>query len=94
MTSKALSDTKSPKEAVAAAGASKDAAKEMANDEELKKQTAEKAGVKAFTPLGWARLAAKTTGYVLNHGKDVVDALGAKKIAKSEDMNVIAEIRT
>lgn len=83
-----------PKEAVAAAGGAKDAAKEMSGDEEMKKEVAEKTGVKAFTPLGWARLAAKTSGYVLNHGKDVVDALGAKKIAKAEDSGVVAEIRT
>lgn len=66
----------------------------MSGDEDMKKEVAEKTGVKAFTALGWARLAAKTSGYVLNHGKDVVDAIGAKKIAKAEDGGVVAEIRT
>lgn len=81
-------------DAVQNSGVSTQSAQKLANDDELKKQTAKKAGLKAFTPLGWARLVAKTTGYVLNHGKDVVDALGAKKIANSEDKDVIAEIKT
>ena len=91
--STAVDAAKTPKDAVAAAGGAEDAAKEMVDDEELKKETAKKTGINAFTALGWARLAAKTAGYVLNHGKDVVDALGAKKIKNQEDKNVIAEIR-
>ena len=66
----------------------------MANDEEVKKAAGdwkEKLGLgKAFTALGWARLAAKTTGIVLNNGKAVVDALGAAAMKFKEDANVIA----
>lgn len=85
---------KDPKAAIEAAGPAKDAAKDMANDEEMKEEVAKKTGLKAFTPLGWARLAAKTTGYILNNGKDLVNWIGEKKIKNSEDKNVIAEIRT
>lgn len=85
---------KDPKAAIEAAGPAKDAAKDMANDEEMKQEVAKKTGLKAFTPLGWARLAAKTTGYVLNNGKDLVNWMGEKKIKNAEDKNVIAEIRT
>ena len=56
--------------------------------EEVKKKT----GMKMFTGLGLARLAARTTGYVLNHGKDLVNALGARSIKKKEDKGVIAEV--
>lgn len=38
----------------------------------------EKLGIgKAFTALGWARLAAKTTGIILNHGKDLINVIDA-----------------
>ena len=74
--------------------ATRAASKEMANDEEVKKAAGgwkEKLGLdKAFTALGWARLAAKTTGIVLNNGKAIVDALGAAAVKFKEDANVIA----
>ena len=39
----------------------------------------EKLGIgKAFTALGWARLAAKTTGIILNHGKDLINVIDAQ----------------
>ena len=76
--------------------ATRAASKEMANDEEVKKAAGdwkEKLGLgKAFTALGWARLAAKTTGIVLNNGKAVVDALGAAAVKFKEDANVIAQM--
>ncbi len=56
--------------------------------EEVKKKT----GMKMFTGLGLARLAARTTGYVLNHGKDLVNALGARSIKKKEDKGIVAEV--
>ena len=74
--------------------ATRAASKEMANDEEVKKAAGgwkEKLGLdKAFTALGWARLAAKSTSIILNNGKAVVDALGAAAIKFKEDANVIA----
>lgn len=76
--------------------ATRAASKEMANDEEVKKAASgwkEKLGLdKAFTALGWARLAAKTTGIVLNNGKAIVDALGAAAVKFKEDANVIAQM--
>ena len=54
----------------------------------------EKLGIgKAFTALGWARLAAKTTGIILNHGKDLVNVIDAQAMKNREDKSVIAEIR-
>ena len=47
---------------------------------------------KMFTAIGIARLAAKTTGIILNNGKSVVDALGAYAIKSKEDKNVIAQL--
>jgi hypothetical protein len=74
--------------------ATRAASKEMANDEDVKKAAGgwkEKLGLdKAFTALGWTRLAAKTTGMILNNGKAVVDALGAAAMKFKEDANVIA----
>ena len=74
--------------------ATRAASKEMANDEEVKKAAGgwkEKLGLdKAFTALGWARLAAKSTAIILNNGKAVVDALGAAAVKFKEDANVIA----
>lgn len=76
--------------------ATRAASKEMANDEEVKKAASswkEKLGLdKAFTALGWARLAAKTTGIIINNGKAVVDALGAAAVKFKEDSNVIAQM--
>jgi len=66
----------------------------MVNDEEAKKAAQEQTGMKKMTALGWARLVAKTTGCILNYGKDLVDAIGERKIKNAEDKNVIAEIRT
>lgn len=73
-------------------GAVKGAKPNMAASDETKEELKKKTGMKMFTGLGWARLAARTTGYVLNHGKDLVNALGAKAIKKKEDNGVIAEI--
>ena len=54
----------------------------------------EKLGIgKAFTALGWARLAAKTTGIILNHGKDLINVIDAQAMKNREDKSVIAEIR-
>ena len=54
----------------------------------------EKLGIgKAFTALGWARLAAKTTGIILNHGKDLINVIDAQAMKNREDRSVIAEIR-
>ena len=64
----------------------------MTASDETKEELKKKTGMKMFTGLGWARLAARTTGYVLNHGKDLVNALGAKAVKKKEDNGVIAEI--
>ena len=47
---------------------------------------------KAFTALGVARLAAKTTGVILNNGKTVVDVLGAQAMKFKEDKNIIAKM--
>lgn len=47
---------------------------------------------KAFTALGVARLAAKTTGIVLNKGKALVDMAGAQAMKYKEDKDVIAEM--
>ena len=73
-------------------GAVKGAKPNMTASDETKEELKKKTGMKMFTGLGWARLAARTTGYVLNHGKDLVNALGAKAIKKKEDNGVIAEI--
>lgn len=66
----------------------------MANDEEVKKTAKgwkEKLGLdKAFTAIGLARLAAKSTGIILNNGKAVIDTLGAVAVKFNEDSNVIA----
>lgn len=35
---------------------------------------------KSGTWFGWLRLGAKTTGYVLNHGKSLIDKIAAVKI--------------
>ena len=68
-----------------------------AKSEEVKQAAGgwkEKLGLdRAFTALGWARLAAKTTGIILNHGKDLVDVIDAQAMKNKEDKNVIAEIR-
>ena len=81
---------------IGATEATRAASKEMANDEEVKKAASgwkEKLGLdKAFTALGWARLAAKSTGIILNNGKAVVDALGAAAMKFKEDSNVIAQM--
>lgn len=70
------------------------ASREMANDEEVRKTAGgwkEKLGLdKAFTALGWARLAAKTTGIILNNGKAVIDAVGSAAVKFREDSEVIA----
>lgn len=81
-----------PEKALNAAGDSRESAEELSNDKEAQEQTAKRAGIKSFTPLGWARLAAKTTGYILNHSKNIIDAMGAKKIKNKEDKNVIAKM--
>ena len=47
----------------------------------------------AITTLGFARLVAKTTGVVLNHGKDLVNMFAAQSIKRKEDANIIAELR-
>lgn len=48
---------------------------------------------KAFSALGIARVAAKTTGIILNNGKAVVDILGAYAIKRKEDKGIIAELK-
>lgn len=47
----------------------------------------------AVTALGVARLVCKTSGIVLNHGKDLVNMFGAQSIKRKEDANIIAELR-
>ena len=71
-----------------------DTAEEMAKDEGLKDAVADQAGMVGITPLGWARIAAKTVGYVLNNGEDLVNWMGEKKIKSAEDKDVVAEIWT
>lgn len=70
--------------------------KAAANSEEMQKAAGgwkQALGLdKMFTALGIARLAAKTTGIILNNGKGVVDALGAYAIKNKEDKNVIAQM--
>ena len=76
--------------------ATRAASKEMANNEEVKQAASgwkDKLGLgKAFTALGWARLAAKSTAIILNNGKSVVDALGAAALKFKEDKGVIAQM--
>ena len=78
-----------PKQAKVAAAASE--------DEDMKKASRgwKKAlGLdKAFTAIGIARLAAKTTGIVLNKGKAITDMLGAQAMKYKEDKNIIADLR-
>lgn len=82
-------------EVIAATGSAEEATAELIADDTLRDDVSQTIDDNnSFTSIGWARLAAKTVGYVLNHGKDVIDALGAKKIANDEDKNIIAEIRT
>lgn len=47
-------------------------------------------GIRGFTAFGWARLAAKTSGYILNHGKTLVDRLGETAVKKEEDKALAA----
>lgn len=76
--------------------ATRAASKEMADNEEVKQAAGgwkEKLGLgKAFTALGWARLAAKSTAIILNNGKTVVDALGAAAMKFKEDNGVVAQM--
>ena len=73
-------------------GGSPSSAKAMAGDDQMKEEMQKKSGITMFTALGWARLAAKTTGYILNHGKTVVDVLGAHAIKKEEDKYIVASM--
>ena len=67
-------------------------AAKAASDESMKEASKGFLG-KAFTALGVARLMAKTTGVVLNKGKNVVDVCGAYAIKKKEDKGIIAELK-
>ena len=73
-------------------GGSPGSAKAMAGDDQMKEEMQKKSGISMFTALGWARLAAKTTGYILNHGKTIVDVLGAHAIKKEEDKDIVASM--
>lgn len=73
-------------------GGSPGSAKAMAGDDQMKEEIQKKSGISMFTALGWARLAAKTTGYILNHGKTIVDVLGAHAIKKEEDKDIVASM--
>jgi hypothetical protein len=79
---------------IGASEGTKAAAKQLASDENVKEATGslkDKVGLgAAFTALGWARLAAKSTAIILNNGKAVVDALGATAMKFKEDNGVIA----
>lgn len=77
-------------------GAAKEVQGKVANSkemEEAKEEIAKKSGISAFTAIGWARLAAKTTGIILNQGKSVVDVVGEQAIKYKEDKNIIAELK-
>lgn len=63
-----------------------------AGDESMKEASKSWLG-KAFSALGIVRLAAKTTGVILNKGKDVVDCIGAYAMKQKEDKGVIAELK-
>lgn len=86
----AADKAKDAKQAFDAAGQAKDGAKAIAQDEELKQAVQKQAGIRGFTGLGWARLAAKTSGYILNHGKKLVDKLGEHAVKKEEDRSLAA----
>ena len=73
-------------------GGDPNSAKAMVGNEEMKEELQKKSGITMFTALGWARLAAKTTGYILNHGKTIVDVLGAQAIKKEEDKYIVASM--
>lgn len=88
--SKAVDNASDMKQAVQAAGQAKDGAKAIVQDEELKQAVQKQAGIRGFTGLGWARLAAKTSGYILNHGKKLVDKLGEHAVKKEEDRSLVA----
>lgn len=42
--------------------------------------------------LGWAIVGAKVTGFVLNHGKGVIDAFGNQAVKFKEDRGVVAQM--
>ena len=57
------------------------------------KEVAQSGFGKAFTGLGYARLAAKTAGIVINNGKSVIDMFGKQAIKNKEDKNIIAAMQ-
>lgn len=64
------------------------------SDQNIPEEAKEKQPLfKKGTLFGWLRVGAKVSGYILNHGKSLVDKLGAIKIAHEEDSNLYAEAK-
>lgn len=69
-----------------------------ANVEEIQQQIPDEAQPKQKKSglfngaLGWAIVGAKVTGFVLNHGKGVIDAFGNQAVKFKEDRGVVAQM--